>query len=149
MPQATPAFLHYVYLNVPELSEHPGYLGVFRGLTGLEVSFHTHTYHEGGNNDSLHLLPGRMEYPNLVLSWGVVKYEELMKWFWATREEARLSDITLTLSATNGRQTKDVRTFTFTDAFPVRWSGPQIALDAGPGDWSETLEIAHSGLKLT
>jgi phage tail-like protein len=148
MPQPTPAFLHYVYLNVPELTDH-GYLGVFRGLHGLEVSFDTHTYHEGGNNDAVHRLPGRMQYPNLVLSFGVVRYEDLMKWFWATREEARLTDVTITLSATNGRQIEDVRTFVFTDAFPVRWSGPDVSLDQGPGDWSESLEIAHSGLKLT
>jgi phage tail-like protein len=149
MPQPTPAFLHYVSLEVPTLTDHPGYLGVFRSLSGLEVSFETHPYHEGGNNDVVHRLPGRMEYPNLVLSFGVVKYDELLNWFWATRDEAGLSDITITLSATSGRTSEDLRAFTFTDAFPIRWSGPQISLDQGPGEWSETLEIAHSGLKLT
>ena len=39
-------------------------------------------YAEGGNNDFVHRLPGRLHYPNLVLSWGLVSSEILLQWFW-------------------------------------------------------------------
>ena len=65
-----------------------------------------------------------------------------------THQQAQTQEITLTLTATKGDMTNDVRKFTFSDAFPVRWSGPQLLADAtDPETWGETLEIAHSGLK--
>jgi hypothetical protein len=39
------------------------------------------------------------------------------------------------------------RTFTFADAFPVRWTGPQVNVN-GASIATETLEVAHGGLKL-
>jgi hypothetical protein len=42
-----------------------------------------------------------------------------------------------------------MRKFTFADAYPVHWSGPVLHSNAAdPETWGETLEIAHSGLKL-
>jgi phage tail-like protein len=123
-------------------------MGIFRSLTGLEITFDVHEYAEGGNNDFVHRLPGHLRYPNLVLSWGIVDDESLLKWFFNTQTQAQLQDITLTLTASKGDLTNTVRKFTFTDAFPVRWSGPQLTGDSGAGDWGETLEIAHSGLKM-
>ncbi len=40
------------------------------------------------------------------------------------------------------------RTWTFADAFPVRWTGPQLARRTARAIATETLEIAHSGLKM-
>jgi len=143
-------FVHYVVLEVPNISSNSSFLGLFRGLSGLEVSFDVLEYREGGNNDFAHRLPGRMNYPNLVLTWGLIANDEtLLKWFMATHQQAQLQDITLTLTATKGDVSKDVRKFVFADAFPVRWSGPSLhAETTNPDTWGETLEIAHSGLKL-
>jgi phage tail-like protein len=142
--------VHYVVLDVPNITSNQSFIGIFRGLTGLEVNFDVLEYREGGNNDFVHRLPGRMAYPNLVLSWGLVNDEALLKWFLATHTKAQTQEITLTLTASQGDLTNNVRKFTFADAFPVRWSGPQLLGDnANPQAWGETLEIAHSGLKLT
>jgi phage tail-like protein len=106
-------------------------------------------YREGGNNDMIHRLPGRLHYPNLVLSWGLVQDEDLLKWFGATHTQAQPQEITLTLTTARGSTSAPQRKFTFVDAFPVRWSGPQLGADShDPQSWGETLEIAHSGLKL-
>ena len=64
-----------------------------------------------------------------------------------THAQAQRQEVTLTLTATKGNMSTDVRTFTFADAFPVRWTGPQL-VEGGSGTWGETLEIAHAGLKL-
>jgi phage tail-like protein len=142
-----PTFVQYVVLEIPGITDQSSFLGIFKSLTGLEVNFDVLEYKEGGNNDFVHRLPGRMVYPNLMLSWGLVNDEALMNWFMKTQEQAQTQDITLTLTAAKGDMS-NVRKFTFGDAFPVRWSGPQLQADASdPETWGETLEIAHSGLK--
>jgi phage tail-like protein len=145
-----PAFVHYVVLDVPNITQNTSFMGIFRQCSGLEVNFDVYEYQEGGNNDFVHRLPGCMRYPNLTLSWGICNDESLLKWFFKTHEEAELQEITLTLAKRQGDVETDVRKFTFADAFPIRWSGPAITGGLGSTtDWGETLEIAHSGLKLT
>lgn len=140
--------LHYVRLDVPNITKDTSFMGIFRSLSGLEVSFDVYEYAEGGNNDFVHHLPGRVHYPNLVLSWGITSDPLLQQWFFKTHVQAELQNITLTLMADKGDDSSNVRTFAFTDAYPVRWSGPVLASDSGDS-WGETLEIAHGGLKLT
>jgi phage tail-like protein len=140
-------FLPFVVLQVPNITQNNSFLGIFKGLSGLEVNFDVYEYTEGGNNDYVHHLPGRMTYPNLVLSWGFVKDQALLQWFGQTGSQPQLQEITITL--TDAKSGSNSRTFIFTDAFPVRWSGPQLLSDQqDPETWGETLEIAHSGLKL-
>ncbi len=144
-----PTFVYYAILEVPNVTANTSFAGIFKGLSGLEVNFDVYEYREGGNNDVIHRLPGRMHYPNLVLSWGLVSDELLLQWFMQTHTQAQKQDITLTLAANSQDVSKDIRKFTFADAFPVRWSGPQLVSDRhDPESWGETLEIAHSGLKL-
>ncbi len=146
---STAAFVHYVILQIPNISGTSSFAGIFKGLSGLEVNIDVLEYREGGNNDLIHRLPGRITYPNLVLSWGLVNDATLLKWFTQTQTQAQLQEITLTLATTKGDSQNDGRKFTFVDAFPVRWSGPQLMSDTiDPQTWHETLEIAHSGLKL-
>lgn len=125
-------------LSIPDVST----IGRFSQCSGLELSFEVYEYREGGNNDFVHRLPGPLHYPNLVLTHGLTSEEALFKWFWATHTKAERKEVTLTLSTS-----QTTRSWTFAEAFPVRWSGPQLG--AGSGDVAtETLEIAHSGLKL-
>jgi phage tail-like protein len=142
-----PTLAHYVTLQVPKLTQSNSFVGIFRGLTGLEVSFEVLEYAEGGNNDFVHHLPGRVHYPNLTLSWGMTVDPLLQQWFFQTQVQAELQDIVVTLHSQRGDVTNSARRFVFADAFPVRWSGPAPATDS-PDGWSETLEIAHSGLKV-
>jgi phage tail-like protein len=129
---------HSFILKIPDIDT----IGLFLHCSGLEIGFDMYEYHEGGNNDFVHRLPGTVQYPNLVLSRGMTNEDALYKWFWATHTKAETKEITLTLQY---GQTN--RTWTFADAFPIKWTGPQ--LDAHASDLAtETLEIAHSGLKM-
>jgi phage tail-like protein len=142
-------FVHYVVLEVPNITANTAFMGIFKGMEGLEVWFDVLEYAEGGNNDFVHHLPGRMRYPNLKLTWGLVSDEELLKWFMATQNKAQTQEITVTLTTAKGDTSSDLRKFTFADAYPVHWSGPTLSANgADPETWGETLEIAHSGLKL-
>ena len=85
----TAPLLHYVVVEVPNITPNTAFLGIFKGLTGLEINYDVLEYREGGNNDFVHHLPGRMRYPNLVLSWGIVSDEILLQWFMATHQQAQ------------------------------------------------------------
>jgi phage tail-like protein len=117
-------------------------IGYFSHCSGLELSFDVFEYQEGGNNDFVHRLPGGLRYPNLLLSRGLTQEDVLLKWFGATLTEPQRKEITLTLQTAEAE-----RTWTFADAFPIKWTGPQID-SSGAGIAMETLEIAHAGLKV-
>jgi phage tail-like protein len=145
---ADPTYLHYVVLDLPNITGNSSFLGIFRGLSGLELSFDMLEYREGGNNDFVHRLPGRVSYPNLVCSWGLINDATLLQWVMKTHTQVQPQALTLTLTATPG-DLSNGRKFTFADAIPVRWSGPQLLSDdQHPQTWGETIEIAHSGLTL-
>jgi phage tail-like protein len=139
MPPPT-AFTNYdIQLELPGLDQA---IGTFSQCHGLELRFEVFPYQEGGNNDFIHQLPGPVQYPNLVLTGMVTDQDALFKWFWATHTQAERKEITLTLKS-QGK----TRSWTFADAFPVVWIGP--TLEAGGAQLgTETLEIAHSGLKM-
>jgi phage tail-like protein len=139
MPSTKVLTNHHFKVSVPGLT-----IGTFRQCSGLSMEFDVFEWAEGGNNEFVHHLPGRMRYPYLTLLSGMTDDLAMQQWFWKTREQAELKEVTIEL------QTQDAttrRAWTFADAFPVRWTGPSIAAD-GSGLATESLEIAHSGLKM-
>jgi len=139
MPTAIQPFgVHSFVLHIPDIDA----VGFFMSCTGLELSVDVLEYREGGNNEVIHRLPTALRYPNLVLSRGLTQDDRLMKWIIATPTEAQRKEITLTLRTADAE-----RTWTFADAFPVKWIGPTID-SSGAGIAMETLEIAHAGLKV-
>ena len=123
-------------LTIPDIDT----IGFFAHCSGLEANVEIYEYQEGGNNDFVHHLPGRVTYPKLVLSRGLTNEDALIKWFNATASQAERKDITLTLKSGNSE-----RKWTFVEAFPVRWTGPTVDINGGIA--TETLEIVHSGMK--
>jgi phage tail-like protein len=92
----------------------------------------------------VHHLPGRVRYPYLTLSRGLTDQDALQQWFWQTRQQPELKEITVELHTPDSGTT---RAWVFADAFPVRWTGPNVAVHAA-GMATESLDIAHSGLKV-
>jgi len=119
-------------------------IGTFSVCEGLAMEFDVFEWAEGGNNEFVHHLPGRQRYPYLTLTGGMTENKALQEWFEKTRDQAELKEITIELTSQDG---KTKRSWTFADAFPIKWTGPRIA--AAAGDMAtETLEIAHTGLKM-
>jgi phage tail-like protein len=116
-------------------------IGEFRECTGLSAEREILEYTEGGNNDFVHKLPGRVKFPNLVLKRGITDQKKLLMWFWDTRSNPELTTVTVTLVDTTGNK---ARVWSFENAYPVKWAGPN--LNAGSDSAAtETLEIAHGG----
>jgi phage tail-like protein len=130
---------HYFTLSVPGLT-----IGAFNECKGLEMQYDVFEWPEGGNNEFIHHLPGRVRYPYLSLSSGLVENDALQKWFGATGLQPELKEVTIELTTQDGTAK---RSWTFADAYPIRWSGPTIAAHGG-GLATESLDIVHSGLKM-
>ena len=130
---------HTFKVSVPGID-----IGTFRECDGLSMEFDVFEWAEGGNNEFIHHLPGRVRYPYLRLAAGLTETDAMQKWFEKTRDKAELKEVTIELRSQDG---KAKRAWTFADAFPVKWVGPRMAAASGAMG-EETLEIAHSGLKM-
>jgi len=130
---------HNFKVKVPGLD-----IGTFRACEGLAMEFDVFEWAEGGNNEFIHHLPGRVRYPYLTLTGGMTENDAMQKWMEKTRDKADLKEVTIELQTQDG-QAK--RAWTFADAFPIKWTGPQVGA-AAAGMSEETLEIAHAGLKM-
>jgi phage tail-like protein len=119
-------------------------VGRFRECTGLAAEIEVKDYNEGGVNDRVHKLPTRMKYPNLVLKRGVTYEDALLKWLYKTQREAQRIAVTVSLMGPDGRP---VRSWAFADAYPVKWTGPNLNASSNQVA-TETLEIVHAGLQI-
>jgi phage tail-like protein len=129
----------FFLIKVPDIDT----IGAFTKCGGLSLEFEIMEYAEGGNNEFVRHFPGRLKYPRLTFSRGLTDQDAFHKWLWKTRNEPELKDITLTYQ---DHTKKVLRTWVFTEAFPVKWTGPDF--DANSSSIAtETLEVVHSGLK--
>jgi phage tail-like protein len=138
--QFTPAI--WFELKLSPLSSPVGY---YTEVSGLTAEIEVMTYNEGGRNDSVHKLPTRMKHPNLVLKRGVTTVKDLEAWLEDSFMGPTRKEITLTMY---NQQLNKVRTWSFKNAYPVKWTGPSF--NAGQNALAtESLEIVHDGIKLT
>lgn len=118
-------------------------IGYFIECHGLSVEVEVQEYAEGGNNEFVHQLPGRLVYPKLELKRGLTTEDNLIKWFMKTRVKAERKELIIDIL---NRYGEVHRSFTFDQAYPISWSGPSIVV-GGSGAATESLTIAHAGLK--
>ena len=118
-------------------------IGAFTEVSGQTVQIDVEELAEGGQNQFTHKLPGRMKWPNLVLKRGITDTDNLFAWFQKSSGDGFAGAGTVTLMDAAG---KPVRTWKFTDAYPVKWTGPKLA--ATSRDLAvEELEVCHCGFQ--
>jgi phage tail-like protein len=126
-------------------------IGAFQEVSGLEVSIETEDVPEGGQNSFTHKLPGRMSWPNITLKRGVTRQDSLLKWlnessgesFAANGNKLVRKTAAITLVDRTGKR---LRSWNFTDAYPVKWTGPSFAATSTDAA-NEELEITHHGFR--
>ena len=118
-------------------------VGFFTQVQGLSAQLDVLEYPEGGRNDMVHKLPGRIKQGNLTLKVGMTKQGALLTWFQTSVVEAQPTDMSITLlDSENNPQ----RSWNFAQAYPVKWSASDF--NAGGNEiMTETLEVAHQGMK--
>jgi phage tail-like protein len=118
---------------------------VFTEVGGLAMEMVVEDVEEGGNNTFVHKLPGRCKVGNLTLKRGLTTSNDFLKWSMKLAQgTVEKKNVSVILYNTDG--TEALR-WTFEQAYPVKWSGPQFKAD----DTSvaiETVELAHGGMKI-
>jgi phage tail-like protein len=126
-------------------------IGVFRELTGLQVTVSYEEFREGGQNGFSHRVPGRMTWPNLVFRRGITSGNAMFDWLSKSSGEGfaaagnKLTRSTGAVTALDHLGTR-LRAWELIDVFPVRWKGPDFSVDS-QSPLEEELEIAHHGFR--
>jgi phage tail-like protein len=124
--------------------------GVFTDCSGLNLERNVYEYREGGVNDHVHILPGRTKYPNLVLKRGFTLSHKLWEWYQVGLYDCvakRVNFSILLYDCEQNDSRKIVKYWQVIDAFPVKWTGPDLKSDSNQIA-IESIEIAHHGLVL-
>ena len=114
----------------------------FTAISGMEMTFDAFEYQEGGNNGFVHRLPGAVRHPNVSLSRSLTTDKTLFQWVQDTQKAAKTCNLSITMFDSGGEQ---LFKWVFSDAFPIRWSGPHIEAN-GAYVAIETVEITHTGM---
>lgn len=119
--------------------------GGFSEVSGLERSVETQEYDEGGVNDHTHQLWSGASATNLTLRRGLTAADTL--WQWVRRSAAgppERKTVIVFLQDETGTPTWG---WSFSDAYPVTWSGPDLSADTGDVAVEE-IELTHSGVSV-
>ena len=117
-------------------------VGTWSACDGLNVEREVVEWNEGGQNDYVHRLPGRLKYSNVKLTRGVNGDSgKLAAWFSSlqTSMERKTASITLFDAGSN-----KVASWSLVGVWPVKYSGPSFSSD-GEAVAKEVLELAHNG----
>lgn len=137
-PDPSPSFRFHVEVQGVQVAR-------FSECSGLEFEQETFDYKEGGLNSRLHRLPGRFKFTNVTLKKGIATDGSSL-WEWVQKtvsEPVQAKTVTVTLYDLSGQN--PLRTWTFVDAYPVKWSAS--ALNAEQNAIAiETLVLAHQGM---
>jgi phage tail-like protein len=126
-------------------------IGIFREVTGLQVTIDIAEIHEGGQNGFAHKLPGRMSWPHVIFKRGMTESDALFTWLNKSSGEGfagnenKLVKATGAVTAIDASGTR-LRSWDFADVFPVRWKGPDFETNSND-PLEEELEIAHHGFR--
>jgi phage tail-like protein len=126
-------------------------IGVFREVTGLQVTVGIEEIREGGQNGFVRKVPGRMTWPHLVFKRGLTQSDALFNWMSKSSGEGFAGNNSVLTRATGAVTAMDtsgnrLRSWEFQDVFAVRWKGPDFDVTVS-GALEEELEVAHHGFK--
>ncbi|MCB0258576.1 MAG: phage tail protein [Calditrichaeota bacterium] len=121
--------------------------GGFTELSGLQATTLVEDFKEGGVNNYVHKLPKETTYENLVLKKGLADQDTLWKWHRdvvAGKIKRTTVQIMLLKDRLANPSDAIAYTWSFKDAYPVKWSGPDLKADGNTVAF-ESIEIAHHG----
>ena len=118
----------------------------FSEIEGLEGRIAAVAYRDGADTESVaRLLPGRVEYSNVVLRRGFAGDTELFEW-WQSVAQGNLDPRNVAIILQD-EQGKDVARWLLRRAWPTKYVGPDLRA-LGNEVAIETLELAHEGIEL-
>lgn len=119
-------------------------IGSFTAIDGLSAQYEVTTYAEGGENAFVHRLPGRLSFGTIKLTRPVGPGgSALGGWFREAAATGPSASATAHVAAFNDNR-ENVVTWDFHGVWPVSYTGPSFAADAGKVA-TEVFEFAHNG----
>src|SRR5579871_1209841 len=102
---------------------------------------------EGGQNAYVHKLPVRINAGTVTLRRGITRNDQLLNWYLQVLK-GDMKDATRTVSVIIfDSMGKPVATWTFYNAFPIKWGGPTLKSDDAVVAIEE-IEFAHHGFEV-
>jgi phage tail-like protein len=118
----------------------------FAECSGLQVETEVEELSVGGVNDARVKLPKTSKHSNLILKRGMTESTSLFDWHDSVVSGSfKRKNVAVILWGVQGEERWR---WTFRDAYPIKWTGPELKGDAN-GVAVETLELAHNGLAST
>src|ERR1700754_2029608 len=99
-------------------------VGLFTQVTGLSAQVDVMEYPEGGINTFVHRLPGRIKQGNITLKRGITTEKALLEWYEKTVVKVQPCDLAIHILPYEG--TEPVQTWSFRNAYPVKWTGTDL-----------------------
>jgi phage tail-like protein len=105
--------------------EAVGIQAYFSEISGLGSETEVIEFREGGQNDVVHKIPGRLKYPDIVLKRGITTDSSLWQWRKMV-EDGNIAD-----ARTNGKITlldrgNAIASWSIHDAWPAEIAGPEL-----------------------
>ena len=119
---------------------------VFTEVTGLSVEVMVQDYEEGGRNDHVHRLPGRVKVSDITLKNGIMTSNELWDWYKKILQ-GQFERRNVSIVVVDQEGTERAR-WNFIEALPVKWTGPELK-SGQSGGAIQALQLAHRGLQLS
>jgi len=109
-------------------------------LPALEVEVHEQP--EGGLNNAVHQIPGRIRGGKITLKRGLTSSSDLLSWYMDVAQgqiEASQREVSIVMYDSTA---SEIMRWNFAKAFPSKWSGP--SLSSGSNQVAiETLELSY------
>jgi phage tail-like protein len=96
--------------------------GHFTEVTGLGARVTPISYREAGNSQVVHYVPGRVEYSEITLRYGLTKSRELFDWF-KTGVVGHVQRKNLSIVLFDADGTTEVMRWNLVNAWATEWRG--------------------------
>lgn len=149
-----PAPTYLFYLEISGLI-----VGLFTEVTGIGGSRKIETIQEGGLNDSVHNLPGQIEYNRISFKRGMTVSNELWNWFNAGIYDFQVKRLNLSIiQGASGQSVMSlipgsggygvVKRWNVVNAYPASWKLSDLNVNDVNSVAIESMEIVHEGISV-
>ncbi len=97
----------------------------FTACSNIAIRIHSIPYREGGLQQVVHQIPGRVEYADVELRYGLTSSSELWRWFMCA-VEGKVERKHVSIAMLNSEGTQEMMRWDLVNAWPREWRGAHL-----------------------